>query len=71
MDDFYNFSGGIAAVLVIILDFLIIREILLSDRDIALKLAWSALILFFPLLGVIVFLVFANRRDRVTYETIV
>jgi len=70
MDDIYGFTGGIGAFLVLFLDILILREIVISDRDIVMKLAWATVVVLFPIFGVILYLLFAHHNHR-GYSSIV
>lgn len=70
-DDVFQFFGGLAGVLIFILDLLVVREVFISDRDILSKVAWTALILLFPVGGVIMYLLFAHRSQHAGYNAIV
>ena len=70
MDDVYRFTGGIGAFLVLFLDILILREIIISDRDLVMKLAWATVVILFPIFGVILYLLFGHDGRR-GYSSIV
>jgi hypothetical protein len=72
-NEIYGFAGGLGTVLTLVLDILILREIILSDRDLIMKLLWIILVLTLPLLGVLIYLLFSGRhhRARASYSQIV
>lgn len=51
---FYRY-GSLAGLIVLILDIIAIVEIFRSSKDTMAKLLWTLLILFFPLVGVIIY----------------
>lgn len=56
----YRFSG-LLGFIVLILDILAIVEVLKSSRSMGSKLLWILLILFFPVVGLLIYY-FAGRR---------
>jgi len=55
--------GGLIALIVFILDIIAIVEVLGTDRGMGEKLCWILLILFFPLLGLILYCIVGKRGD--------
>lgn len=70
MDDAWGLSGGLVGFLILFLDIIVFMEIFKSNRDIPLKLLWALIIFLFPLVGVIVYFIFADRSTH-NYESIV
>lgn len=70
-NEVYGWLCGFAAFLVLFLDLLVWREIFLSDRDVITKLAWATLVFFFPIGGVIIYMIFAHRSQHSGYSAIV
>jgi hypothetical protein len=54
--------GGLAGLIVLILDVMAIIEIFKSSRDTMSKLLWTLLILCFPLGGVIIYYFFGRGK---------
>jgi hypothetical protein len=73
MNDIYQFAGGLGTVLTVFLMVIVLREVVISDRDVSMKVLWAILVLSLPLLGVIIYLVFGERhhRDAADYSQIV
>ncbi|KAG0228742.1 hypothetical protein BGW41_003353 [Actinomortierella wolfii] len=63
----------LASIIILILDLIVLFEILNSNRTVSSKLLWGLLVFFFPLLGIILYFLFANREEhnRAQYEPIV
>jgi len=61
MDDVYGFSGGVIAFLILVLDIIVLMEIIRSKRDIPMKLLWALIIFMFPVVGIIIYFIFADR----------
>lgn len=51
-----SYSGGIVGLIILIMDLIAIFEILNSNRTVSGKLAWSLLVFFFPVIGLIIYL---------------
>ena len=52
---YFGISGGIAGLIILIIDLIFIFEILKSSRDIVGKLLWILLIVLFPIIGAIIY----------------
>jgi len=53
--------GGAAALIVLILDIIAIVEVVQSGRNMTEKLLWILFILFFPIIGLIVYCLVARK----------
>ena len=64
---------GYSAVglLVLVIDIAVIFEVMNSDKDLLVKILWTLFILFFPLLGILFYLLFSDRRPRHQYTVVV
>lgn len=64
---------GYSAVglLVLVIDIAVIFEVMQSDKDLLVKILWTMFILFFPLLGILFYLLFSDRRPRHHYTVVV
>ncbi|KAF9097104.1 hypothetical protein BGX23_009778 [Mortierella sp. AD031] len=66
-----TYSGGFFGLIILILDLIAIFEVLNSNRTITGKLLWSLLIFLFPILGLILYFLFAGREEHSSgYESI-
>ncbi|ORY96623.1 hypothetical protein BCR43DRAFT_491988 [Syncephalastrum racemosum] len=66
-----SYSGGFLGLIVLILDLIAIFEVLNSTRTVGGKIGWSALIFFFPVLGIIIYYFFSNRaQHNARYEVL-
>ncbi|KAJ9498053.1 hypothetical protein H2202_006656 [Exophiala xenobiotica] len=69
----YGTGGGIAGLIILILDIIVIIEVLQSNRPASHKLLWILVTLLFPLIGMILYFLFSNRAAHKTggsYEPI-
>ena len=57
----YRF-GSIIGLVILILDIFVIIEILKSSKDTVTKLLWILLILFFPLIGLLIYYFFGRGK---------
>ena len=57
----YRF-GSIIGFVILILDIFVIIEILKSSKDTVTKLLWILLILFFPLIGLLIYYFFGRGK---------
>jgi len=53
--------GGLAALIVLILDIIAIVEVVQSGRPMTEKLLWILFILFFPIIGLIIYCILGKR----------
>jgi len=60
----YRF-GGLIGLIILVLDILAIIEIFKSSSDTMSKLLWTLLILFFPLLGLIIYYLFGRGKAAI------
>ncbi|KAF2486362.1 hypothetical protein BDY17DRAFT_321165 [Neohortaea acidophila] len=64
-------GGGIVGFLVLVLDVIVWIEVLQSTRPISHKLLWALLVFIFPIVGVIIYFLFSNRKAHMGgYEAI-
>jgi len=59
--------GGVAGLIILILDIIACVEILRSARDIFAKLLWILLIVFFPIGGLLIYLCCGRRASGVDH----
>ncbi|KAI1305563.1 hypothetical protein EDD11_004920 [Mortierella claussenii] len=65
------YSGSLLSLIVLILDLIAIVQVLNSDRTVLSKLLWCLLIFLFPIIGIIIYYLFAEReRHRLRYVSI-
>ncbi|KAI0445586.1 hypothetical protein F4803DRAFT_507425 [Xylaria telfairii] len=64
----YGAGGGIAGFIVLILDLIVFIEVLKSNRSTPDKLLWCLVVFLFPIIGMIVYFLFSNRKAHNTYE---
>ncbi|KAF9362072.1 hypothetical protein BGX26_004157 [Mortierella sp. AD094] len=65
------YSGSLLGLIVLIIDLMAIVQVLNSDRSVASKLLWCLLIFLFPIFGIIIYYLFAEReRRRLRYVSI-
>lgn len=55
-------TGGFIGLVILILDIVAIVEIFKSSRDMMTKLLWTLLILFFPLVGLVIYYFFGRGK---------
>lgn len=61
-DRFNNFwSYGLCSTIVVVLDIIALIEVLGSDRSTGDKILWSLVIVFFPILGCILYYFFGRK----------
>ncbi|KAF8948986.1 hypothetical protein BGZ52_006316 [Haplosporangium bisporale] len=58
------YSGGFLGLVILILDLIAVFEVLNSNRTVSSKLLWSLLIFLFPVFGLIIYFLFANREEH-------
>ncbi|KAF9954557.1 hypothetical protein BGZ70_010531 [Mortierella alpina] len=65
------YSGSLLSLIVLILDLMAIIQVLNSDRPVLSKLLWCLLIFLCPIVGILIYYLFANReRHRLRYVSI-
>ncbi|KAI8634144.1 hypothetical protein F5Y19DRAFT_200861 [Xylariaceae sp. FL1651] len=64
----YGAGGGIVGFIVLILDLIVFIEVLKSNRPASNKLIWCLVVFFFPIIGMILYFLFSNRKAHNTYE---
>ncbi|KAI0453191.1 hypothetical protein F5B21DRAFT_306845 [Xylaria acuta] len=64
----YGAGGGIAGFIVLVLDLIVFIEVLKSNRPATDKLLWCLVVFLFPIVGMIVYFLFSNRKAHNTYE---
>lgn len=55
-------NGSLIGLVVLILDILAIIEIFKSSKDMTAKLLWTLLILFFPIVGLLIYYFFGRGK---------
>ncbi|KAK3685239.1 hypothetical protein B0T22DRAFT_482224 [Podospora appendiculata] len=58
----YGTGGGIVGLFVLVVDILVFLEVLKSNRAPLQKILWSLLVFFFPIGGLLIYLLFSNRK---------
>ncbi|KIW13036.1 hypothetical protein PV08_08223 [Exophiala spinifera] len=67
----YGTGGGIAGLIILILDIIVIVEVLQSNRPVPHKLLWILIVVLFPLVGMLIYFFFSNREaHKSSYEPI-
>ncbi|KAJ9636651.1 hypothetical protein H2204_005251 [Knufia peltigerae] len=69
----YGTGGGIAGLIILILDIIVIIEVLQSNRPVSHKLLWILIVVLFPLIGMLIYFLFSNRaahKSGSSYEPI-
>jgi len=56
--------GGLVALIIFILDIIAIVEIVGSSRGMSSKLLWILFVIFFPIIGLICYCIFAKRAHH-------
>ncbi|KAI1329330.1 hypothetical protein F5Y16DRAFT_366541 [Xylariaceae sp. FL0255] len=64
----YGAGGGVIGFIVLILDLIVFVEVLKSNRPTSSKLIWCLVVFFFPIVGMILYFLFSNRKAHNTYE---
>ncbi|PSN70973.1 hypothetical protein BS50DRAFT_598093 [Corynespora cassiicola Philippines] len=63
-------GGGIVGFIVLVLDIIAWVEIVKSNRDTVNKVIWALVVFLFPVVGMIIYYLFSNRKAHNTYEAI-
>ncbi|KAI1368964.1 hypothetical protein F5Y08DRAFT_294300 [Xylaria arbuscula] len=64
----YGAGGGIVGFIVLILDIIVFVEVLKSNRPASNKLLWCLIVFLFPIVGMLIYFLFSNRKAHNTYE---
>ncbi|GAP83835.1 putative conserved hypothetical protein [Rosellinia necatrix] len=64
----YGAGGGIVGFIVLVLDLIVFIEVLKSNRSTPDKLIWCLVVFLFPIVGMVVYFLFSNRKAHNTYE---
>ncbi|KAI0391040.1 hypothetical protein F5Y17DRAFT_442316 [Xylariaceae sp. FL0594] len=64
----YGAGGGILGFIVLVMDLIVFVEVLKSNRPVPNKLIWCLVVFLFPVVGMIVYFLFSNRKAHNTYE---
>ncbi|KAJ3573325.1 hypothetical protein NPX13_g4744 [Xylaria arbuscula] len=64
----YGAGGGIVGFIVLILDIIVFVEVLKSNRPASNKLLWCLIVFLFPIIGMLIYFLFSNRKAHNTYE---
>ncbi|KAI0014112.1 hypothetical protein F4779DRAFT_560756 [Xylariaceae sp. FL0662B] len=64
----YGTGGGIVGFIILVLDIIVFIEVLKSNRPATDKLIWCLVVFFFPIVGMVVYFLFSNRKAHNTYE---
>ncbi|ORZ11111.1 hypothetical protein BCR42DRAFT_421590 [Absidia repens] len=64
IDNMLSYTGGVVGLLILILDFIVIFEVINSNRTVSGKLGWSLLVFFFPLVGLIFYFLLGHREQH-------
>ncbi|KAI0974939.1 hypothetical protein F4678DRAFT_458054 [Xylaria arbuscula] len=64
----YGAGGGIAGFIVLVLDLIVFVEVLKSNRPASNKLIWCLIVFLFPIIGMLIYFLFSNRKAHNTYE---
>ncbi|KAM5343997.1 hypothetical protein ACJ41O_012534 [Fusarium nematophilum] len=60
----YGTSGGIIGFIILVLDILVWIEVLQSNRPPSHKLLWCLVVFIFPVVGMIIYWLFSNRKEH-------
>ncbi|KAI1044530.1 hypothetical protein LB505_011040 [Fusarium chuoi] len=60
----YGTGGGIIGFIVLVLDILVWIEVLQSNRPVSHKILWCLVVFLFPIVGMIVYYLFSNRKSH-------
>ncbi|KIV80217.1 hypothetical protein PV11_07733 [Exophiala sideris] len=60
----YGTGGGVAGLIILILDIIVIIEVLQSNRPASHKVLWILVVLLFPLIGMILYFLFSKRAQH-------
>ncbi|KAI0542141.1 hypothetical protein GGR58DRAFT_454156 [Xylaria digitata] len=61
-------GGGIIGFIILVLDIIVLIEVLKSNRPASNKLIWCLVVFLFPVVGMIIYFLFSNRKAHNTYE---
>ncbi|KAI3327892.1 hypothetical protein HD806DRAFT_339098 [Xylariaceae sp. AK1471] len=64
----YGAGGGIIGFIVLVMDLIVFIEVLKSNRPASNKLIWCLVVFLFPVVGMIIYFLFSNRKAHNTYE---
>ncbi|KAI1150436.1 hypothetical protein F4825DRAFT_426553 [Nemania diffusa] len=64
----YGAGGGVVGFIVLVLDLIVFIEVLKSNRPATDKLIWCLVVFLFPIVGMVVYFLFSNRKAHNTYE---
>ncbi|KAI0192232.1 hypothetical protein EV127DRAFT_479761 [Xylaria flabelliformis] len=64
----YGAGGGIIGFIVLVLDLIVFIEVLKSNRPAPNKLLWCLIVFLFPIVGMVIYFLFSNRKAHNTYE---
>ncbi|KAI1175745.1 hypothetical protein F4777DRAFT_549107 [Nemania sp. FL0916] len=64
----YGAGGGIIGFIVLILDIIVFVEVLKSNRPAGSKVIWCLIVFLFPIVGMVIYFLFSNRKAHNTYE---
>ncbi|KAI1192980.1 hypothetical protein F5X97DRAFT_55418 [Nemania serpens] len=64
----YGAGGGIIGFIVLVLDLIVFIEVIKSNRPTPNKLIWCLVVFLFPIVGMIIYFLFSNRKAHNTYE---
>ncbi|KAI1816384.1 hypothetical protein GGS20DRAFT_229908 [Poronia punctata] len=64
----YGAGGGIVGFIVLVMDLIVFVEVLKSNRPVSNKVIWCLIVFLFPVIGMIVYFLFSNRKAHNTYE---
>ncbi|KAI1754744.1 hypothetical protein F4782DRAFT_491375 [Xylaria castorea] len=64
----YGAGGGVIGFIVLVLDLIVFIEVLKSNRPAPNKLLWCLVVFLFPIVGMVIYFIFSNRKAHNTYE---
>ncbi|KAI2642104.1 hypothetical protein GGS21DRAFT_501168 [Xylaria nigripes] len=64
----YGAGGGIVGFIVLVLDLIVFVEVVKSNRPTGSKILWCLIVFLFPIVGMLLYFLFSNRRAHNTYE---
>ncbi|KAF9582540.1 hypothetical protein BGW38_000085 [Lunasporangiospora selenospora] len=62
MGSYAIYSGSLVCLIILILDLIAVVRVLDSDRSVLSKFLWCLLIFLCPIVGILIYLLFANRE---------
>jgi hypothetical protein len=57
--------GGLFSLIILVLDIMAIVDIIRSSKSLGMKLLWTLVILFLPVLGLILYAIFGRERHPI------